>query len=197
MKLTELEAYKAMIAFLDLYYQKTQSDDIGGFLGGMDLIKPGKTMDSACWFEWMRCINEIKGKAFITNLTELEAYKAMIDFLVVYSQEIKSNDLGCVLSGMVITADKQKTMDPYAWQDWINSINKVKGKESITNLTELEAYSAMIKFLEIYYMNTNSKDVGDLLSAMKLTGDEKITKNPEAWQNWIRSVEKVLSEKSN
>lgn len=51
--------------------------------------------------------------------------------------------------------------------------------------------------LDRYRNEIDSKDVGDLLAAMELTEDDKITKDPEAWQNWIRSLEKVLSEESH
>ena len=36
--LTHQEAYEAMFAFLEAYYDRSKSDEIGGLLGSMSLI---------------------------------------------------------------------------------------------------------------------------------------------------------------
>jgi|HubBroStandDraft_4_1064222.scaffolds.fasta_scaffold325676_1 hypothetical protein len=64
-KLTELEAFQAMIKFLDIYYQNTFSDDIGSLLGDMNLdnfFKNGTTADPAAWEDWIECINAVLKK---------------------------------------------------------------------------------------------------------------------------------------
>jgi hypothetical protein len=130
------------------------------------------------------------------QLTILEVYKAIIEFLDIYYQKTKSDDLGGFLGGIDLTID-DRTMDPAAWNEWIDSIEKITKDRVTTELTHEEAYRAMIEFLNIYYQETTSKDVGDLLNSMALTGNERITSDPEAWKNWIQCVNKVLSEKTD
>ena len=57
-------------------------------------------------------------------------------------------------------------------------------------LTIEEAFEAMTLFLEIYYENTNSEDVGGLLSSMMIL-ENGITADPAVWHDWIDSVEKA------
>lgn len=60
-KLTEKEAYLAMLAFLENLYALTKSDDLAGFLGGMQLMDDGTTMDSAAWKDWEQAVQKVKG----------------------------------------------------------------------------------------------------------------------------------------
>lgn len=57
--LSEKEAYKAMILFLEKYYFISKSDDIGSLLGSMMILEDGKPVDSALWYEWLESINQI------------------------------------------------------------------------------------------------------------------------------------------
>ena len=60
MDLSIEEAYKAMIIFLEGYYERTHSDDVGGLLGGMAFLEDGTTADSAAWEDWIDAIDELK-----------------------------------------------------------------------------------------------------------------------------------------
>lgn len=62
-------------------------------------------------------------------------------------------------------------------------------------LTDLQAFYAMRLFLEKYYEQTNSDDVGSLLSELQFFEKEKETADPAAWEEWIECVNKVLNEK--
>ncbi len=53
--LTHEEAYEAMFAFLEGYYNRLKSDEIGGLLGSMSLIE-GKPVDQALWDDWCEAI---------------------------------------------------------------------------------------------------------------------------------------------
>lgn len=55
----ELEGYKLMISLLDSYYNITDSDNIGAFLGEIDLIDGNTTMDPAAWEDWIDAINTV------------------------------------------------------------------------------------------------------------------------------------------
>ncbi|MBI6871799.1 hypothetical protein [Clostridium aciditolerans] len=60
MDLSIEEAYKAMVSFLEKYYERTNSDEIGGLLSDMILIEQQSTADPAIWHDWLDCINQIK-----------------------------------------------------------------------------------------------------------------------------------------
>lgn len=56
--MNELEAYKAMVKFLEKYYNRTKSDDIASLLGDMILIEAEKTADPAAWEDWLESIKD-------------------------------------------------------------------------------------------------------------------------------------------
>lgn len=58
--MTNETAYKAMIRFLEKYYERTNSDDIGSLLGDLQLLSDGSTADPAAWNDWIDSINTIK-----------------------------------------------------------------------------------------------------------------------------------------
>jgi hypothetical protein len=60
MKLTEEEAFKAMVIFLERYYNETHSDDIGSLLSDLILLDDKKTADPAAWNDWINAINKTK-----------------------------------------------------------------------------------------------------------------------------------------
>jgi len=48
-KLTIEQAYLAMFYFLEDLYERTHSDDLGGFLGSFRLLNDRKPADPAAW----------------------------------------------------------------------------------------------------------------------------------------------------
>lgn len=62
MQLTMEEAYKSMFLYLEAYYERTNSDDVGALLGGMMILDDGKTMDPAAWNDWIDCVYKVKNK---------------------------------------------------------------------------------------------------------------------------------------
>ncbi len=58
-KLTHMEAYKAMFSFLEEYYKRTGSDDVGSLLSGMCLMVDGAPMDKAYINEWQEAISRV------------------------------------------------------------------------------------------------------------------------------------------
>lgn len=51
-------AYIAMYKFLENEYKMTQSNDIGGLLGGISLLEDGSTADPAAWQDWLNAIKQ-------------------------------------------------------------------------------------------------------------------------------------------
>ena len=58
-KMTTIEAYKAMIKFMEKYYERTNSDDIGSLLGDLQLLSDGSTADEAAWTDWLDSVNSV------------------------------------------------------------------------------------------------------------------------------------------
>ncbi len=59
------------------------------------------------------------------------------------------------------------------------------------NLTYLEAFKAMRCFLENYYDQTNSDDVGSLLGEMQILEDGE-TADPASWDDWMDCVKNII-----
>lgn len=47
------QAYRAMFYYLQDYYFREHSDEIGNMLGGMALLSDGGTADAAAWEDWL------------------------------------------------------------------------------------------------------------------------------------------------
>jgi len=58
--MTIKEAYIAMQYFLEQFYERTGSDDVGGLLGDMTLINDEQTMDPATWNDWINAVKKMK-----------------------------------------------------------------------------------------------------------------------------------------
>jgi len=61
------------------------------------------------------------------------------------------------------------------------------------NLTSIQAFTAMRRFLEMYYSRTLSDDVGSLLGDLQMTGDGE-TSDPAAWHDWNQALVDVLKD---
>lgn len=59
---TERQAFDAMVRFLEVYYQETNSDDVGALLGDLQILEDGKTADPAAWEEWLKCLRAVENK---------------------------------------------------------------------------------------------------------------------------------------
>ena len=69
--LTELEAYDAMLAFLDAYWRRggPTSDDIAVLCGSIsrDVWVNGQPLDIAQWGDWLAAIETVKARRGISN----------------------------------------------------------------------------------------------------------------------------------
>ena len=57
-ELTVEEAYMAMFAYLEKFYDLTGSDDIGSLLGSMSVFSNGRVVDSALWQDWLDAVTK-------------------------------------------------------------------------------------------------------------------------------------------
>lgn len=109
-----MQAYKAMQFFLEDYYFKSKSDDLGSLLGGMQLFSEGQTWDPAMWGEWKR------GLVSCEKITILEAFEAMYKFLKDYCTYVESEDVQALLSIMQGPIDGN--FDTIAWTKWLDAV---------------------------------------------------------------------------
>ena len=55
--MTDKQAYAAMFYYLEQYYNRGKSDEIGWMLGDMSLLEDGSTADSAVEQEWQEAVD--------------------------------------------------------------------------------------------------------------------------------------------
>jgi hypothetical protein len=59
-ELTLIQAYKAMLIFIEEYYYRGgEPDEIGLLLGIMQLLDDGKPADPAMWNDWITAVNQV------------------------------------------------------------------------------------------------------------------------------------------
>ncbi len=77
-KVTTLQAYNAVMKFLDFYFSEINSGYIAVLLSGMAFVDEETTADPAVWEDWTESL-ETKEKISAT-----QAYNAMLKFLHIY-----------------------------------------------------------------------------------------------------------------
>jgi len=60
--MNEKKAFEAMRLYLEGFYERTKSDDVGALLSDMIILADGKTADSAAWSDWMECVQKVMEK---------------------------------------------------------------------------------------------------------------------------------------
>lgn len=58
--ITTQQAYAAMLAFLEDYYERTNSDDIGALLGDLQMDENNVPFDPAVVNDWQIAINKVR-----------------------------------------------------------------------------------------------------------------------------------------
>jgi hypothetical protein len=59
-KLSLIQAYKAMFAFICSYYfRKGEPDELGSLLGDIQLWEDGTTADPASWYDWLKAVDKV------------------------------------------------------------------------------------------------------------------------------------------
>ncbi len=68
--MTDNQAYAAMFRFLEEYWKRGKSDDIGGLLSSMSMLQDGSTADPAIANDWRQAVDfALKGgKAGLLDL---------------------------------------------------------------------------------------------------------------------------------
>jgi hypothetical protein len=113
--LTSLQAYSAMLCFLENYYNKTLSDDLGSLLGDLQLCGDNKPFDPAAWHDWIKALGTQH------SITSLDAFKAMISFLNDYYERTLSDDIKALLDD--IQDKKIEEGSSVEWIYWMKCVN--------------------------------------------------------------------------
>lgn len=120
-KMTALQVFKAMICFLDGYYNKTLSDDLGSLLGDIQLLKDESgTWDAAAWNDWNIALEEKK------MVTLREGFKGVFNFLKAYyiRTSYSSSDIKMLLETMTFTNEKE-LLSSCVWYTWSECVEKI------------------------------------------------------------------------
>lgn len=72
-KLTEKQAFRAMVLFLEDFYKHTKSDDVAVLLGSMMFLEDGTTADPAVWQVWLESVENILSRG--ENIAQGEILK--------------------------------------------------------------------------------------------------------------------------
>ncbi|MGN1032245.1 MAG: hypothetical protein ACI4PU_02175 [Intestinibacter sp.] len=137
-KLSRLEAYKVMFAFLDrIYFEEGKNDDLGSLLGTMSLWedREGGTMDAAAWADWEDIVQD-------KELNLDNTYNFMIDYMKEFNSTYNSKDLAEMIENFKLGDDQEKNKINLEY--WEKAYSKVKEDSKI----------AMIKLLRKDYFST-------------------------------------------
>lgn len=119
--ITALNSFKAMICFLDDYYNKTLSDDIGSLLGDIQLLEDGSnTWDPAAWNDWNLALEQKK------LVSTMEGFNGIFNFLMSYyiRTSCSSNDIKLLLDDMR-QVQNENAKSSSLWNTWEKCIQKV------------------------------------------------------------------------
>ena len=59
-KLSVKEAYRAMVAFLEAYYDRGKSEEIAVLLSSLAAGPDGRPMDPAHWRDWLTAVEHVR-----------------------------------------------------------------------------------------------------------------------------------------
>lgn len=132
-KLTKLQAYNAIITFVDKYYWSNQSENVSNFITYAFFWPCGGIMDGAAWPEWQDAL-KLTARQDTTfrnmnKLTRLQALRAMVNFFKHYCSlygEIPE-DMAILLK-ILEDLHNNKQKDP-RWLLWMESIDEVVAKQ--------------------------------------------------------------------
>jgi len=212
-KFIELHVYDAIVDFLYDYAQRRYGyGNLQEILRELSPLPEGGTSNPATWAEWERCINRsLKepldakhfGEIAKREYTKTQSFNAMVDFLIHYYKRTLSGDLMELID--IICSFPKNPTDQAVWSDWNNAAKKALQKQDIEKpinetmereLTELQSFNAMVKFLEEYYKETGSDFMGGVLGCLSFMPDGRVV-DVAFWEDWGIAIKKVLHEQNS
>jgi hypothetical protein len=195
--LSYFQAYQAVGKFLDGYYDHLP--DVATLISRMKLLPNGGVSDSTVWTNWLKAIDLMLNEKdptygylkMKTTITKQQAFDYMVKFLKSYYCETASADLKSLLTGLLRVGEK-KTADPRAWPLWMETVEVTKEETphfklmlhiDENSLAYVQAYKAIVKFLEKYYKGAPPSDVQVLLNRMRMSPNGKVP-DRTVWERW-------------
>lgn len=132
-KLTSFQVFNSMRIYLSIYHTKTNAEDIGMLLGGLQLFKDfddwqenPETWDPPAWEDWMdgvdKTLNDLKIKTHFKKIAYDEdiAFLCMKNYLQLLYNQFSFEDVGNLLK--ILNNSQSTTSDPI-WQQWLQAID--------------------------------------------------------------------------
>jgi hypothetical protein len=120
---TNLQAFNIMKQYLNSFYHKTKSDDIGSLLGDIWLLEDGLTADPAAWEDWVDSIKSIiPGFKNHDQLTLEQAFLSARKFLEGYYERTSSSDTAVIIANMK-TLSSISVTTAKLWPEWTRILN--------------------------------------------------------------------------
>jgi len=130
----------------------------------------------------------------LENLTILQSFNVMSEFLDMYFLQNRSGDLATILGGMSFLSDGT-TADTAMWIMWCRAINIIADKDKLSDynsLSSFQAFEAKMLFLDDYFGPQSYGDVENFVRDIKFViahpSEPTIT-----WGNWLKAIKVTLS----
>jgi len=211
--LTEFYVHNSIIDFLHGYEKRRYGyGTLQEILCELSPLPEGGTGNPAVWEEWSKCVNaclketikkEPFGEAAYRAYTKLQAFNAMVNFFIDYYKRTLSGDLRILIEATYSLS--KSTTNSVLQLNWNNAVKKALQKQAVEKpldeaierrLTELQAFNAMVKFLDKYYKKTASDFVDLIYTSLSFTADGG-TADPAFWIEWGDAVKKILQKQTN
>lgn len=114
-----IEGYRIMFCFLDAYYRKNESDELGGLLGSMSLLSDNITVDTAYKKDWEIAVSQIVEQREIGVLSSDTVYWAIIAFLRNWSNLGTDGTMSRLCENLEKSSPKS--------DEWLDAVKTVMG----------------------------------------------------------------------
>ena len=115
--MTLIEGYRIMFSFLNAYYWKNKSDELGVLLGTMSLLGDDTPAAQAYKKDWEIAVSQVFDKTKVNRLTPDNAYLAMIAFLHNWSEIGSDGTISALCESLGKTDFKN--------DEWLTAVNTV------------------------------------------------------------------------
>lgn len=132
-RLSFLQNFNSMRIFLSIYFDQTESADVGVLLSSLRLFKDKpdwqenlSTWDPAAFQDWMNGVNKTLYDLNIQTdpqkmfYDEWTSFLCMKNFLLLFYQEIPYDDIGNILQKLDTV---QQNKNNIVWLEWLQAIN--------------------------------------------------------------------------
>ncbi len=131
-KLTQLQAYNAMVKLFQIYYDLDPSGDLGSIIGCMTFLQDKRTVDDARWEVWGECLDIMfkhKNLRNYNHLTLLQSFFAIGLYLEEYFGETDISWEVKLIQDNVHNARNKKLVDSTLWKNWLQCVDEVLAAE--------------------------------------------------------------------